>query len=43
MKVIWSHIMLIVLTVMIILVWSLYINPDCRLESPAQAVLPMLE
>ncbi len=43
MKVIWSHIMLIVLTVMIILVWSLVINPDCRLESPAQAVLPMLE
>lgn len=43
MKAVWSHLMLVVLAVMIILVWSLYVNPDCRLESPAQTVLPMLE
>lgn len=43
MKALWYHVMTLVAAVMIILVWSLYVNPDCRPESPAQMILPNLE
>lgn len=43
MKSILYHGLMLVLAVAVTLVWSMYMNPDCRLASPAQTVLPLLE
>ena len=37
------HAMTLAVALIIVLGWTLYVNPDCRLESPAQAVIPLLE
>jgi len=43
MKGLTDHAMTLAVALIIVLVWTLYVNPDCRPESPAQAVLPLLE
>lgn len=43
MKALWYHGMTLSAAVAIVLAWSLWINPDCRPESPAQAIMKGLE